>query len=171
MKIFPTTEAFVPPGVQQKLFAKLRVALATFPVPLLNGSRISALWTRRNNCAESEIAAIDYQMECEMIDGWVRLRVEDFRAKIGNRITVGADVALAMIATVAPSEERAADVARGLADPASILLWSPDGAGGLRYDQPGTLTHTPPILFAPRDCRLPHLPRNTVIVRVKPSRK
>lgn len=54
-------ETFLPPGVQIKLWDKRGVVPHMLPIDAHN--KIMALWNRRNTCDESEIEAIDIEME------------------------------------------------------------------------------------------------------------
>ena len=52
---------FLPPGVQAKLYERLGTCPRQLPIAAV--TQIDALWMRRNQCDESEIDAIDAQME------------------------------------------------------------------------------------------------------------
>lgn len=56
-------DIFLPPGVQQNLFARLRTnAIPRQATPAL-AAKINALWMARNNAPEQDLAAIDARME------------------------------------------------------------------------------------------------------------
>lgn len=71
-----TTSAFLPPGVQAAVCEKLRLTRAPDEYPMAIGTRISELWARRNTAPESEIQAIDHEMEVWAVAGWTELHAK-----------------------------------------------------------------------------------------------
>lgn len=167
-----TTEVFLPPGVQSALQQTLRQSVSGLRLPAPYAQTIAALWRRRNTCPEGEVAQLDVQMKWAAIDGWTRLKIEEVRTRLGRRRLVTAAEAEAIVREVAPAETKPDAIASRLAeDPGNITLWSPDGNGAMRYDQPGTLSHTPRLLIASRRVTIPrwrphwHL---ALVLRVQP---
>lgn len=151
-----------------KVCAALHLTTAPDVYPMATGSEISALWVRRNQCDDSEIGQIDYNMEIAAINGWIAVKAQSIRENLGRARVIDKGLAIELMRSVAPSQQRVENFADRLCERGSILLISPDGVGGLRHDQPGTLSHTPHILFAPRSCSLPTLTlARTLVLRVK----
>ena len=111
-------------------------------------------------------------MKLIAISGWVYARVMEIRAAHPRRheLKINSTHAEEMMRAVAPGEDQIGRVIDSVTRDGSIMMFSPDGAGGLRHDQPGTITHTPPILFVSETCRVPLSISNnrTLIVRVIP---
>jgi hypothetical protein len=170
MKNTLSTDTFLPPGVQRRVCKALHLTIAPQELPCENCERLAALWRRRNTCPEAEITQIDYQMECTAIDGWVSMQIAVVHAELGRRRVIRQSEAATIIHRVAPSEQRDTIISARLSDdPDGITMWSPDGAGGMRHDQPGTLSHTPLLLLIPVALRVPrHAPHwhRALILRV-----
>ena len=65
---------FLPPSVQSMFWAKGAAPVqALFPP---DAGKIAKLWEQRNKCNESEISAIDLEMESVAREGYVKICAE-----------------------------------------------------------------------------------------------
>jgi hypothetical protein len=94
--------------------------------------------------------------------------VQMIRRQLGRRRIVDKETARGILRAVAPDEDRVEEILTSLRQDDSITLWSPDCGGHMRYDEPGTMSHRPSIVFAPksRSLSLPTFAPNAIVLRI-----
>jgi len=134
------------------------LAVAMIRAALETNSEFAAIVAERRS---SNIAVLERHQREQRTAAAHPSLIQNIRRKLGRKRVISPEHLTAIIHLVAPDEAAPEKIISALRDnPNSITFWSPDGIGGMRYDQPGTISHQPLIAFVPRHLHHQRLPSN-----------